>query len=145
MDTRTLYSFSDLDEIGIAAAQVEVAGRLIDIYDLHPDGSDTAKLVFAKTLLADSQGRRYVIALGDTNLPDSALAYKLIHTVYAEAWTSVYPSAVSPDGVDMSGNTRIDHIFLSHTLGVKDPIYLLPPLSATDHPVHWAEVFWENP
>jgi endonuclease/exonuclease/phosphatase family metal-dependent hydrolase len=57
---------------------------------------------------------------------------------------SVYPSGISSDGVDMSGRNRIDHIFISKNLLVRDPIYLLPPASATDHPVHWAEIYWED-
>lgn len=47
-------------------------------------------------------------------------------------------------GVDMSGRNRIDHIFVSHSLGVRNPFYILPPESATDHPVHWAEIFWQK-
>jgi endonuclease/exonuclease/phosphatase family metal-dependent hydrolase len=65
--------------------------------------------------------------------------------VYTNAWTSVYPSKISASGVDMSGDNRIDHIFVSKTLGVRNPVYVLPPASATDHPVHWAEIFWGNP
>jgi hypothetical protein len=65
--------------------------------------------------------------------------------VFTNAWTSVYPSEVSPDGVDMSGENRIDHIFLSPNLSAVDPIYVLPPESATDHPVHWTDIVWESP
>jgi endonuclease/exonuclease/phosphatase family metal-dependent hydrolase len=45
----------------------------------------------------------------------------------------------------MSGDDRIDHIFVSPNLGVRNPVYVLPPESATDHPVHWAEIFWKDP
>jgi endonuclease/exonuclease/phosphatase family metal-dependent hydrolase len=44
----------------------------------------------------------------------------------------------------MSGDKRIDHIFVSPHLEVRDPVYLLAPESATDHPVHWAEVTWSD-
>jgi endonuclease/exonuclease/phosphatase family metal-dependent hydrolase len=145
LDTRSVYTYSDTDEIGVAEAEIEVNGRRISIYDVHPDGSDLAKLVFAKALLQRSQDKSYVIALGDYNLRDYEEPYKLINSVYTNAWTSVYPSKISPDGVDMSGDDRIDHIFISHTLGVRNPVYLLPPASATDHPVHWAEVILKNP
>ena len=142
-NTRTIFSYSDQDEIGISAAEIEVGGRQFTIYDVHPDGSDTAMLVFARTLLERSQDKPYVIALGDYNLRDYEEAYQLIDSVYTNAWTSVYPSEISPDGVDMSGENRIDHIFFSPNLSVRDPVYILPPDSATDHPVHWAEIFWE--
>lgn len=64
---------------------------------------------------------------------------------YVNAWVSVHPSEIGDDGVDMSGENRIDHIFVSPSLGVRNPVYVLPPASATDHPVHWAEVYWESP
>jgi endonuclease/exonuclease/phosphatase family metal-dependent hydrolase len=145
LNTRTVYTYSDRDEIGTAEAEIEVGGQRITIYDVHPDGSDTAKLVFAQALVQRSQDQHYVIALGDYNLPDTNPAYQLINRVYTNAWTSVYPSRISPDGVDMSGDDRIDHIFVSHSLSVRNPMYLLPPLSGSDHPVHWTEVFWETP
>jgi hypothetical protein len=53
--------------------------------------------------------------MGDYNLRDYEAAYQLIASVYTNAWVSVYPSEISPDGVDMSGDNRIDHIFLSPT------------------------------
>jgi endonuclease/exonuclease/phosphatase family metal-dependent hydrolase len=119
--------------------------RRFAIYDVYTDGADTAKLVFAKTLLERSQNKPNVIVLGDFNLRDDEQAYQLIDGVYTNAWTSVYPTKVSPDGVDMSGKNRIDHIFISPDLKVRNPMYLLPPASATDHPVHWADIFWGTP
>ncbi len=145
MNTRTVFTFSDQDEIGTTEAEIEVGGLRFTIYNVHPDGSDTAMLVFAKTLLARSQDKPYVIALGDYNLRDYEEAYRLIDGAYVNAWTSAYPSEISVDGVDMSGENRIDHIFVSPSLGVRNPFYILPPDSFTDHPVHWAEVYWENP
>ena len=145
VNTRTVFTYSDKDEIGVAEAEVEVAGRSFSIYDVHPDGSDTAMLAFARALLERSQANPYVISLGDYNLRDYEETYQLINRVYTNAWTSVYPSKISPDGVDMSGENRIDHIFLSPSLSARNPVYLLPPTSATDHAVHWSEVVWGNP
>jgi endonuclease/exonuclease/phosphatase family metal-dependent hydrolase len=83
--------------------------------------------------------------MGDYNLRDYEAAYQLIDQVYVNAWTSVYPSEISPDGVDMSGENRIDHIFLSHSLTAVKPTYILPPASATDHPVLWTDITWGKP
>jgi endonuclease/exonuclease/phosphatase family metal-dependent hydrolase len=141
---RTVFSFSDQDEVGTAEAEIEVGGRRFTIYDVHPDGSDTAMLAFAETLLARAQDQANVIALGDYNLRDYEEAYQLIDAVYTNAWVSVFPTEISDDGVDMSGENRIDHIFVSPHLGVRNPVYVLPPESATDHPVHWAEITWEE-
>jgi endonuclease/exonuclease/phosphatase family metal-dependent hydrolase len=144
-NTRTIFSYSDTDEIGTTQAEIQVNGRRITIYDVHPAGSETAKLAFAHMLLDQSQDKPYVIALGDYNLRDYEEAYQAIDQVYTNAWTSTYPSEISPEGVDMSGEDRIDHIFVSPLLAVRNPVYVLPPDSATDHPVHWAEIYWKNP
>jgi endonuclease/exonuclease/phosphatase family metal-dependent hydrolase len=144
-NTRTSFMYSDKDEIGVAEAEVEVGGLRFTIYDVHPAGSDAAMLAFAQALLQRSQDKPFVIALGDYNLRDYEKPYQLIDSVYTNAWTSVYPSEISTEGVDMSGENRIDHIFLSPNLTAIDPTYILPPESATDHPVHWADIQWVSP
>ena len=145
LNTRTVFIYSDKDETGVAEAEVEVAGLRFTIYNVHPDSSDLAMLAFAQTLLDRSQDKAYVIALGDYNLRDYEEAYQLIDKVYTNAWVSVYPSEISPEGVDMSGENRIDHIFLSPNLTAINPTYILKPESATDHPVHWTDILWSNP
>jgi endonuclease/exonuclease/phosphatase family metal-dependent hydrolase len=145
LNTRTVLMYSDKDETGVAEAEVEVAGLRFTIYDVHPDSSDLAMLAFAQTLLNRSQDQPYAIAMGDYNLRDYEQAYQLIDSVLTNAWTSVYPSEISPDGVDMSGDNRIDHIFLSPNLTALDPTYILPPESHTDHAVHWTDIEWGSP
>lgn len=144
-NTHTIFMYSDKDETGVAAAEVVVAGLTFSIFDVHPDGSDSAMLAFAQRLIDLSQSKPDVIALGDYNLRDYEAAYQLLDGTFTNAWTSVYPSEVSPDGVDMSGENRIDHIFLSRNLMAVNPTYILPPASATDHPVHWTDIVWAIP
>ena len=125
-----LFSYSDSDEIGTTEAEIEVAGRRFTLYDVHPDGSDTAKLAWAQTLLARAQGKPNVIALGDYNSRKSDPAYQLFAGVYTNAWTSVYPSEISSDGTDMSGRNRIDHIFVSPIPASAQPeVYPAPGFS----------------
>ena len=145
LNTRSVYTYSDTDEIGVAEAEINVDGYPITIYDVHPDGSDLGKMTFVQALLERSQSNPYVIALGDYNLPDTEVAYQLLDGVFTNAWTNVYPTKIGPDGVDMSGPNRIDHIFVSRSLGVRKPVYLLPPASGSDHPAHWAEILLNNP
>jgi endonuclease/exonuclease/phosphatase family metal-dependent hydrolase len=145
MDTRTVFTYSDTDEIGTAEAEIVVGGRRFTIYNVHPAGSDAAMLAFAGSLLERMQDDSSVIALGDYNLRDHEAAYQLIDRELKNAWTIAYPSEISPAGVDMSGENRIDHIFVSPELNIRNPVYLLPPDSATDHPVHWVELIWEVP
>jgi endonuclease/exonuclease/phosphatase family metal-dependent hydrolase len=144
-NTRTSFMYSDVDETGVTEAEVEVGGLRFTIYNVHPDSSDSAMLSFGQTLLKRSEDKPYVIALGDYNLRDYEEPYQLIDSVLTNAWTSIYPAEISPDGVDMSGENRIDHIFLSPNLRASNPTYILPPESATDHPVHWADILWTQP
>jgi len=141
---QTIFTYSDQDENGTAEIQFEVDGKLFSVYNIHPDGSDEAKLAIAYMLLERSKNQANVIILGDFNMRDTEEAYQLIDSVYTNSWMSVYPSGISSDGVDMSGRNRIDHIFISKNLLARDPVYLLPPASATDHPAHWAEIYWND-
>jgi len=143
-NTHSLFTYSDQDEIGTAVAEIEINGHLFSIYNVHPAGSDTVMLVFARSLLEYSNDKSNVIALGDYNLRDYEEAYQLIANMYTNAWESVYPSKISSDGTDMSGDNRIDHIFFSQSLDAQNPTYILPPKSATDHPAHWAEIIWKE-
>jgi endonuclease/exonuclease/phosphatase family metal-dependent hydrolase len=141
-NTRTVFSYSDQDEIGTTEAEILVNGRRFTIYNVHPDGSEPAMLTFAQTVLARTKGKDNVIVLGDFNLREDEAAYQLIDAVLTNAWISVFPTGVSDTGLDMSGEKRIDHIFFSPDLNARNPIYILAPESATDHPVHWAEITW---
>ena len=142
LNTRSVFIYSDKDETGVAEAEIEVNGLRFTIYNVHPDSSDLAMLVFAHTLVERAADKAYVIALGDYNLRDYEEAYQWIDQHLVNAWTSVYPDEIGADGVDMSGDNRIDHIFLSRNLQAVNPMYILPPESATDHPVHWTDVVW---
>ena len=139
---RTAYIYSDKDENALAEAEVTISGRTFTIYNVHPDGSPLVDMAFARTLIERSKDKPYVIALGDYNLRDYEEAYQLIDSVYTNVWTSVYPSKISTDGTDMSGENRIDHIFISSDLQARNPVYVLTPDSATDHAVHWTELTW---
>jgi endonuclease/exonuclease/phosphatase family metal-dependent hydrolase len=141
---RVVFSYSDTDEIGTTYAEIEVAGRRFTIACVHPDGSQPVMRAWAQNLLDQLEGKANVIALGDYNTRKTDPAYALIAAQYRNAWTSLYPSEITPDGVDMSGRNRIDHIFVSPELTVKSAKYVLPPASATDHPVHWAEISWKK-
>ncbi|MBN1451065.1 MAG: endonuclease/exonuclease/phosphatase family protein, partial [Anaerolineales bacterium] len=145
LNTRSVFIYSDKDETGVAEAEIEVNGMRFTIYDVHPDSSDAAMLAFARVLVDRAGDQPYAIALGDYNLRDYEEAYQLIDRSLTNAWVSVYPSEIGADGVDLSGENRIDHIFLSPNLTALDPKYVLPPESATDHPVHWTDIVWSKP
>jgi len=140
---RAVFTFSDQDEIGTAEAEITVGNKKFTIFNVHPDGSDTAKMVFARTLVDRAEQEPDVIAFGDFNLRGWEDPYLLIAEHYKNAWMDVYPTGVDDQGLDMSGEERIDHIFVSPHLQIHDPVYLLPPDSHTDHPAHWTDIAWE--
>ncbi len=127
-NVRTVFSYSDKDEIGTAVAEIEVAGQRFTLFNVHPDGTDTAMLAFADTLLAQSAGLDRVIVWGDFNLRHTEEAFQRI--------AAVYHNVPGSEG-------QIDHIFLSHDLQMVDPVYVPAPQSATDHPLLYADVTWE--
>jgi endonuclease/exonuclease/phosphatase family metal-dependent hydrolase len=94
--------------------------------------------------LERSAGKSHAIILGDFNMRDTDKGYAQVAAEYTNAWVSIYPTKISADGIDMSGSNRIDHIFFSHDLSATSATYLLPPASASDHPVHWAEITWQK-
>ena len=141
---RSVFTYSDQDEIGTAEAEISVAGKKFSIFNVHPDGSDEAKMAFATNLIERAGTQSDVIAIGDYNLRGWEEPYRLIDESYKNAWMDVYPSGIDDQGLDMSGPNRIDHIFVSPHLTVNNPVYLLPPESWTDHPVHWAEISWDQ-
>lgn len=140
---RSVFTFSDQDEIGTAEAEITVGGTQFTIFNVHPAGSDEAKLVFASSLVERANQKGNIIALGDYNLRGWEEPYLLIDAGYKNAWMDAYPGGVDDQGLDMSGEERIDHIFVSPHLKILDPVYVLPPESQTDHPVHWAEILWD--
>jgi len=142
--TLSFFTYSDQDENGTAEAQIDVDGRTFTIYNVHPDGTDEAKLALAQAVLERASTQSNVIILGDFNMRDYDAGYKLIDSVYTNSWMSVYPTGISTAGLDMTGKNRIDHIFVSKDLKVRDAVYLLPPASATDHPLHWAVIYWQK-
>lgn len=138
----TFFTYSDQDEIGTVQADIVVGDQRLTVFNVHPDGSDQAMMVFAEALLQRAASQARVISIGDYNLRSNEAPYQLINKNYKNAWIDVYPAGISTDGIDMSGENRIDHIFVSPQLHVSDPVYLLPPDSHTDHPAHWATISW---
>lgn len=137
---RVIYTFSDQDEIGTTVAEFDFGGQTVTVANVHPDGSKTAMLVFADTLVAQLGPRSPLIVLGDFNLREGDPAYETIAALWQNAWLARYPTGIRPDGLDMSGRQRIDHIFVDEAWKVLDADYILPPDSHTDHPVHWADL-----
>lgn len=132
-DTRSVFSYSDTDEIGTSEATIEVGGRTFSLHDVHPDGSAAAKMIFAQTLLERCAGETYVIILGDFNLRAGEPAYEVVAAQYIDVEKSLYPQA---------DNEMIDHIFVSGNLKAHYSSFLQTSNPASDHPAHVAQISW---
>jgi len=77
-NTRSVFTYSDTDEIGTTEAEIVVNGRIFNIYNVHPDSSDATKLIFANDLIERSRDKSNVIALSDFNLHDDEEVYQLV-------------------------------------------------------------------
>jgi endonuclease/exonuclease/phosphatase family metal-dependent hydrolase len=141
-NTRAIFSYSDQDEIGTAAAEIQVGDRRLAIFNVHPDGSDTARQVFARELLSQAAGLENVILLGDFNLRWSDEPLQWIDAEYKHAWREADDSPAAGLPPELQEAELIDHVFVSPQLTVRQPVYLPPPESVTDHPVFWVMLNW---
>ena len=137
---KSVFTYSDQDEVGTAEVQVQIGSDIFYVYDSHPDGSDAAKLAHMTTLLDQIGTKNKVIAMGDYNLRENESLYTLINSTLQDAWKTRWPTGVDSRGVSIDLYNRIDYIFLSHDFTVVDTSYITDPQS--DHPAHWAIIQW---
>lgn len=147
-DARTIYTYSDADEVGTAIIEVTINGKEVRLYNNHPAGSDTVMNAHADMLVKEIAQGGPVIATGDFNSRPNEAPYKAIAAVLHDAWATLHPDAKGPGftfepgqipgEIDMT--RRIDHIFFSDDFEVLEAHYVLPPESQTDHPAHWARL-----
>jgi endonuclease/exonuclease/phosphatase family metal-dependent hydrolase len=161
--SRTVFTYSNKDEIGTAVSEITVANQNITIVNSHPAGNKQAREAHIDVVAQLAKENKMVIALGDYNFREGSVYYKKITAVLNNAWLTLYPDAIGPvdtDKVDLSFKKRkssggellpggkqdmterIDHIFISRDFKVVEAHYLPAPESGTDHPVHWAVVSW---
>ena len=147
---RTIFTYSDVDEVGTAVVDLKIGDKLVTLYNNHPAGSDTVMNAHADMLVKEVQRGGPVIAAGDFNSRPDEAPYKAIAATLNDAWASLYPTGIgpgynldtkAPEGeLDMS--RRIDHIFVSSDFQVVSSHYIEPPDSITDHPAHWTVLRW---
>jgi len=158
LQCKSIFTYSDSDEIGTAFAEILFAGKIIAIFSNHPAGSKAAKQAHIDMLIREAKKYEYVLAMGDFNFTQQSPYYQKIAALLVDSWLAVWPNAVgdmrtvgmkkgkfdpkSANGVwkddfhlDMSD--RIDHIFVSHNFQVIKSAYLPVPLSQSDHPADW--------
>jgi len=160
---RTIFTYSNKDEIGTTVSNVTVGNQEITIINSHPAGNNKAREAHINEVVNLAKTDIMVIAAGDYNFDQESPWYKKIARVLNNAWQTKYPDAIGPvdtnkldlsfeerksssgillpDGkIDMKD--RIDHIFLSKVFELAEAHFLPAPESDTDHPVHWVVVRW---
>jgi endonuclease/exonuclease/phosphatase family metal-dependent hydrolase len=162
---RTVFTYSDKDEIGTAVAVITVGGQHITLINSHPAGKEKAKHAHIDMVSTLAAEKELVIAMGDYNFRQDSPYYQKITAALSDAWLNLYPDAIGPVETDklipsfenrkrssgilmengkLDMTERIDHIFLSGKFEVLEAHYLPAPESETDHPVHWAVVRLEK-
>jgi endonuclease/exonuclease/phosphatase family metal-dependent hydrolase len=156
---RTIFSFSDVDEIGTSLVEIKINGKTVVVFNSHPAGSPAAKHAHVDALIENLKSCDYVIAAGDFNFREDSPYYAKMTAFLQDSWLARWPTGVGDmstvawsfsqrhdpsavggweknDVLDMQN--RIDHIFLSQNFDVINSIYLPVPESQSDHPAHWA-------
>ncbi|HPO12119.1 MAG TPA: endonuclease/exonuclease/phosphatase family protein [Candidatus Hydrogenedentes bacterium] len=138
---RTIFSFSNTDEIGTSVAEITLKSNRIAFFNNHPDGYNKAHAAHAGALMQHTADYDHVIAVGDYNCTRYDSWYETISATLNNSWLSVH-DANEPVGEPYS--YPIDHIFLSPTFRTLESHYLPPPGSFTDHPAHWSVIAWRQ-
>ncbi len=136
ISAKTIFSYSDTDEIGTTYVQIQVGNQIFNVFVSHPDGSDTAKLAQVNALLAQIDNKDNVISMGDFNSRENTIFYKEQAAVLKDVWRAKWPNGVDNNGLVMTSS--IDHIFVSQKFIVIDARFITNPQS--DHPALWAEI-----
>ena len=135
---RTFYTFSDVDEVGSAVAEVKIKGETILFFSNHPAGSDRVMNDFVDAVMAESGKHKHVIAVGDYNFTAREPYYAKLSSAIRDSAEKLGEDKVNKYGSGKNLADQIDHIFISDSIEVLESHYLEPPKSETDHPAHWS-------
>ncbi|MGI6460323.1 MAG: endonuclease/exonuclease/phosphatase family protein [Candidatus Hydrogenedentales bacterium] len=151
---RTFFTYSTIDEIGTAVAEIQVGDRRIGLFNNHPAGPEEVKRAHAEALVNECAPYKHVITMGDHNTRPDSPAYAIVADVLSETWLQRYPDGNGPPHPSWPGSTpenrgydirtrRIDYVFASPGFEVLESYYVLSPDSETDHPAHWSVLRWK--
>jgi len=136
MNAKTIFSYSNVDEIGTTEVQIKIGATIFNVYVNHPDGNDGAKSAHVQALLDRISGKSNVISLGDFNFRNDTIYYGNIIAELQDAWVNASSRGVDGTSYDLAD--RIDHIFVSPTFTVSETRYINNLES--DHPAVWTEI-----
>jgi endonuclease/exonuclease/phosphatase family metal-dependent hydrolase len=131
---RTFYMFSEGEQTATIVAQVEIAGKVHNIFVTHL-GND-GPIVQQEAILEEVGDLENVIAIGDFNFRPDTDQYQLTVKRLEDAWLLKWPQGSDDQGLNPTN--RIDHAFVSPGTVVEDARYLTGPES--DHPALMVDI-----
>lgn len=153
MNARTIYTYSEVDEVGTAVAEVVIDGRRVALLNNHPAGGESVHHAHVDAMLNEARKHENVIAAGDFNFRQDSPYYAKVVAELADTWLALHPDAVGDAESVVGGDAgdanrfdmrrRIDHVFVSDELEVVEAQYTLKPESWTDHPAYRCSLRWK--
>ncbi|MCC6795573.1 MAG: endonuclease/exonuclease/phosphatase family protein [Candidatus Hydrogenedentes bacterium] len=132
------FTYSKPDEVGTAAAEIDVNGQTIAFFVNHPAGGDAVMNAHVDALIAEVTKYPRVFAVGDYNFTADEPFFAKLVTVLTPSAATLGEANVNFHGRPKPLARAIDHIFVSPAFRVIESHYLAPPESETDHPAHWS-------
>jgi endonuclease/exonuclease/phosphatase family metal-dependent hydrolase len=126
--------FSEGEQTATIVAQVEIAGKVHNIFVTHL-GND-GPIVQQEAILEEVGDLENVIAIGDFNFRPDTDQYQLTVKRLEDAWLLKWPQGSDDQGLNPTN--RIDHAFVSPGTVVEDARYLTGPES--DHPALMVDI-----
>ena len=130
----TFYMYSVGEQTATIEAQVKVKEKSINVYVTHL-GND-GDMVQLQAIMKQIGGKNRVICMGDFNFNPSKEQYGVATKIFNDAWLLKWPNGIDNEGFNpdnsLGEDGRIDHMFLSKDLKVKDCRILKNDYS--DHP-----------
>ncbi|MBL7200812.1 MAG: endonuclease/exonuclease/phosphatase family protein [Anaerolineae bacterium] len=133
---RTFYMYSAAEQTATIVAQVRVGDRTFNVYVTHLGNG--GPIVQQGAILKEVAGAEDVLLMGDFNFRPDTPQYRLTTAALDDAWLIKWPQGVDDQGRRF--DRRIDHVFLSPGIAVRDAQYLTDPES--DHPAMVVELEW---
>jgi endonuclease/exonuclease/phosphatase family metal-dependent hydrolase len=132
----TFYMFSEGEQTATIIAQVEIAGKIHNIFVTHLGNG--GPIVQQEAILEEVGDLENIIAIGDFNFRPDTDQYQLTVERLEDAWLLKWPQGIDDQGLNPT--ERIDHAFVSPGTVVENARYLTGPES--DHPALMVDINW---
>jgi endonuclease/exonuclease/phosphatase family metal-dependent hydrolase len=129
----TYYLYSAGEQTASIHAQITV-GETYNLYVTHL--GNEGPLVQQEALLKVANGEDNVIMIGDFNFKPDTPQYRMTVEMLDDSWLLKWSSGVDEQGLDPVD--RIDHIFVSPGMAIRDARYIFSP--ASDHPAFFVVI-----